>query len=375
MRLVVRLVLAAAALVGGPTARATTYDFSPRGVLLLTDGARLVAQDGWDSAALYRVADGGLVHRFPARGRVRKIVASPDERELLVATDGALTLWRVETGERVWERTSAETGLRYVGDVGFAGDGGRLAVCDRDDRVLVFDARTGGRVGEVAFPPGRTNVVSVALNADGTGGFLVPLGGGLHRFTVAAGRPVDARLSARGPVRFSADFKHLAFPVGREPGAEQLAVISTDAEPVKRSLGTFDHIGVIRPLPDGSFLVTASVGRWADQTYSGTRIWPDGRVEELWKLGGGAGGVCERTAFLPSPLIGVSTTARLVTTVIDLRTNRTVLEIDNSANARLEMASTFSRGWGCAEWFVVATVGLGAFVTIRVWRARRGGPT
>lgn len=358
-----------------PAARATTYDTSPRTVLLLSDGTRFVAQDGWDSVALYRVADGGLVHRYPARGRVRRIATSPDERVLLVgAAGGALSLWRVESGERVWERTPEETGLRYVGDVSFAADGGRFAVCDLHDRVAVFDARTGGRVGEVGFPPGRTNVVAVALSADGTGGFLVPLGGGLHRFAVANGRPLDARLAAGWPVRFSADQKYLVFPASREPQAEQLAVISTDDKPTMRPLGKFGAIGVVRPMPDGSFLVTAVSGRRPDHAYTGTRVWPDGRVEELWKLPPD-GRVSERTDFLPSSLMGVSTSWRLVTTVTDLRSGRVALEIDNSANHRLEMTSYYAGGWGLVEWLVAAAVVLAVPGVFLAWRSARNRGT
>jgi hypothetical protein len=212
--------------------------------------------------------------------------------------------------------------------------------------------------------------VAVALNADGTGGFLVPLGGGLHRFAVADGRPVDARLAAGWPLRYSSDQKHLAFPASREVQAEQLAVISTDDEPTTRPLGKFGGIGVVRPMPDGSFLVTAASGRRPDHVYTGTRVWPDGRVEELWNLLPD-NRVSERTAFLPSPLIGVSTNWRLVTTVIDLRSGRVVLEIDNSANHRLEMTSYYAGGWGFAERLLVAALALAVPGVLLAWRSAR----
>ena len=65
------VVLAAAGwLVGAGAALGTSYDTSPRPVVLLADAARFVAQDGWDSVALYRVGGAAPVRRFPAPGGV-----------------------------------------------------------------------------------------------------------------------------------------------------------------------------------------------------------------------------------------------------------------------------------------------------------------
>src|SRR5262249_12982875 len=154
-------------------------------------------QDGWNSLALYRIADGSVVYCFPAPAEVHGAVAvSPDEKHLLVAcSDGSLLLWRIETGERAWLKGPGETGLKSIQDVSFAGNGERFAVYDFWYKAVVFDTRTGGRVGAASFP--------VALGPDGTRGFLFGLDGRLHRFDLAGGSPVDTGLTAGWPVRYS----------------------------------------------------------------------------------------------------------------------------------------------------------------------------
>ncbi len=201
----------------------------------------------------------------------------------------------------------------------------------------------------ITVPSGQGGVVSVALNPDGTRGFVIVEGWGLGRFDLAAGHATDANLAAYGSVRCSADGAHVAFPTqswGMDP---QLAVVPAGGGPTKRALGRFADIGRVRPLSDGSFLVTARVGRGDDDSAAcaGMQVWPDGRVREVWRLTPGPRPigrsllplefvsphrVNDRTDFLPEPMTGVTTDWQFVTTVTDLRTGGVVRTIDNRAS-------------------------------------------
>src|SRR5262249_53473986 len=93
------LVWPLALLVGGvvpAVAAGTSIITRPRVTIVLEDGKRFIAQDGWTSLALYRIADGSVVYCSPAPAEVHGAVAvSPDEKHLLVAcSDGSLLLWR-----------------------------------------------------------------------------------------------------------------------------------------------------------------------------------------------------------------------------------------------------------------------------------------
>lgn len=361
---------------------ATTYDFSPRQAILFADGTKFIAQDGWNSAALYRTADGAAIHRFPAPNRVNCIAISPDEKRLLVAcSDGSLLLWNVESGERVWQKEPVATGLKYIWGATFSGNGERIMACASQGDAIVLDARTGERIGTVGLPPKLTRITSVALNADGTGGFLIDVGGRLHSFDVATARVEVTEFTGAGPVRYSTDGKYVAFRSSNSGSAERLSVVRVGEKLTKRDLGEFSHIAHIRPARDGSFLVTARSSRRSDEKgyweeLVGTRIRPDNeRVEELWRPG--SEGVNERTDYLPESMIGVSTDFRLITTVTDLRTGKVTLTIDNSANARLEMTSTSFVGHNrpialLEEWTSVLAVLLSILVAVfLVRRVRR----
>jgi hypothetical protein len=328
-------------------ASGTTYDTRPRESILLEDSARFVAQDGMDSVALYQVADGSVVHRFPAPAYVKRIALSPDEKHLLVACkDGSLVLWRVATGERLWQKNPGESGVRYVWDASFSVSGERFVVCDYQDRAVVFDTRTGGQVGAVSFPPGRTHVMSAALGSDGSRGFMIDLGDRLHRFDLADGRPVDTGLRGGWPVRYSSDGKVIAFRSNNSGSAERLSVARVGDPLTRQDLGDFSHIGHIRPARDGSFLITARVVRREEFAlrYVGVQVWPEGgRTQTFWEIDTHLG-VSLRTDFSPRSMIGVSTDVGLVTRIVDLRTNKVSQVIDNGANYRPEILSTSSVG-------------------------------
>jgi hypothetical protein len=65
-------------------------------------------------------------------------------------------------------------------------------------------------------------------------------------------------------------------------------------------------------------------------------------VEEVWKVQGGA--ELARMDFDPGTLRGVYTDFRLVTRILDLRTDTELLRIDNSVNYREQIVSTTVMG-------------------------------
>jgi hypothetical protein len=359
-------------------APATTIDTSPRHAILLGKSARFLAQDAWDSVALYAVADGRLVRRFPAGQRVNAIDVTADEGLLLVAgAGGGIGVWDLETGTKVWWIGPFQTGLGYVYDASFARDGRSCIVCGYEGFALVYESRTGRQVAKVGFPPGQTLVLSACLSPDGSRGALVDLGERVFTFDVRAGAMQDTGLTGAWPVRSAADGKRLGCRSANSGVQERLRVVALDPPPTARDVGQFACIGHIRPAEGGDFLVTAEAGQRAEGTsVVGVRYSPGrDQVEELWRLGAGRG-VNRLTDFDPETLLGVSTDFRLVTTLTDLRTGTSRLVIDNSANFRPEIVTSSSVGgssWllpGCGA-VTLVLAGLLA-VMFRRYRARRG---
>jgi WD40 repeat protein len=99
-------------------------DISPRIALLMRNSPRFLALDAWNSVTLYSAKDGKPIHKFPSKAAVEAITLTPDEESLLVASgDACLTLWSVETGQQLWHKTPAQTGLGCTYDLSFAHNG------------------------------------------------------------------------------------------------------------------------------------------------------------------------------------------------------------------------------------------------------------
>ena len=341
-------------------ASALSIDMSPRRPVLLADGTRFVAQDGWNSLALYRAADAAVIYQFPAPGWVNRVAVSADERWLLIAcSDASLAVWDLGTGNRVWEQSRRQTGLEYVYDASFAHDGESCVVCGRgDQQAVVLKTATGERLGIVRFPPMQTSIMSAALAPNGRSGVLIELGQRVYTFDLSVTTPQDTGLTGGWPVRYSADGRYVAFRSNNSGTAERLSVVRVGNEWAKKDFGQFTYIGHIRPARDGTFLVTAQIGGRYDETAVniGVQVWPEvGRVQELWKLKPDHG-VNDRTDYLSGAMVGVSTDWRLVTKVVALRSGRTEREIDNSEN----MAAPDSRGMtlgSCGAAVLVAVAG------------------
>src|ERR1700687_4961524 len=117
-----------------------TYIPIPRPALLLPRSERFVALDAWNSAALYEIADGQVVYRFPVKERIDHLDATADESRLLVTcSDGSLGVWNLETGAKLWWQISKVSGLTSAHDACFATDGRSFIVCNDRDTAIVFE--------------------------------------------------------------------------------------------------------------------------------------------------------------------------------------------------------------------------------------------
>jgi WD40 repeat protein len=363
-----------------------TIDTQPRPAILLTKSERFIAQDAWNSAALYGFGDAEAIRRFPAGGRINEIEMTADEQLLLVACDnGEIGVWSVGSGKKLWWLKSSQSGLAYIYGACFSWDGRSLVACNERDFVVVFDARTGQRIGVVSFPPMQTNIMSAALSPDGSKGAFVDLGERLFTFDTPTGLMKDTALKGAWPVRYSADGKYLALSSSNSGVDEQLRVV-TVKDLSKKDVGQFSHIGHIKPTEDGGFLACArGVRRRFDDNLVeddnlvatvGVEYRPGpGELKQVWKLA--ATDAENRTDFDSKRMIGVSTDFRLVTRLIDLRTGKPRLTIDNSANYRETIVSEsivsstsadFPRAVRFYPWFgmvggIVALLMLGWLVT------------
>jgi hypothetical protein len=101
-----------------------------------------------------------------------------------------------------------------------------------------------------------------------------------------------------------------------------------------------------RPLPDGSFQMTADKATEPGLATMGLRLEPDsGRVTQLWRFDWTAGddfGANDVTAFDQTSGIGIATDYELLTRVVDLRTGTTRLTIDNRGPEARERAASLS---------------------------------
>jgi hypothetical protein len=335
------LLATAVTLLSAPTATGTTYDRRPRPTAVLAVSGQFIAQDASDGVALYRLGDTSLVRRFRARAAVYKFAVTADEKVLLMACDdGSLAAREVATGRALWDLSRSRSGLSFVYDVCFARDGRSVIVCGANDRALIFETASGRRIGVVSFPSGQTSIMSAALCPDGSRGVLINLGEEVCAFDVATGRPRQTGVTGAWPIRYSADGRYVALRSNNSGEREQLRVVTAGDGWAVQDLGEFGNIGHIKPDEGGGFLAAALARD--SQSSTGVRCWPAaGRLEEVWRLPTGDG---ERTDFTTGDSVGVATTSRLVTRVVDLRTGAVLGSADNSANYRPIVVTYTAKG-------------------------------
>jgi WD40 repeat protein len=336
-------------------ATATTIDVSPYPSLILPGSNRFLVRDAPNGVALYRFSDLGLVHRFRAASEVCRFAATSDGKVLILGcVDGGLSAFDLSTGSRSWELSSSESGLTSIWDIGISYNGQALVVCTRDENCLaVFETSTGRRIATVPLPDGVMAVCAVALAPDGTRGIFLGIGDDerLYTFEVPSGRVTKTSATKLGIMEqaaYSVDGKYVALrPFHEYYGS--LAVVTVDGWTV-RDVGAPTQIGHLTPTADGGFLLTTLESRPPEQSskFTGDEVglrWRSGArdLEELWRLPTNNWNPSIMD-FDPEKLIEVFTDFRFVTSVQDLRTAAILGRIDNSANYRARITTSYSPG-------------------------------
>ena len=358
------LLLVAVVILPAAEARGTSINDEPRPVRILAGGERFLAQNTMESVALYS-AEGLCLHTFPCEGIPSELDVTPDETGLLLASyAGEVSRWSLDTGELAWCLDPSDSDLDFVDDLSLSADGRRCVVTSSEGFALVLDAATGEHVARVGFKIPMM-IMSAALAPDGKTGVLISLDERIFVFEVATG--VVRYTGRRGgwPIRYSADGRYVACRSSNSEWREQLRVIKVKTWQA-RDVGRFSHIGHIRPLPTGDFHVTARVDERGEDIWHvvGLRHTPgEGEPVELWRRPAWQGcGV--RTDFGIDPLRGVSTEFTLVTHLTDLRTGRTIREIDNMAHLRLPSGP---HGWW---WWIGHGLAVVVVVASLIWALR-----
>lgn len=362
------------------TAFGTSISRAPRPTALLSNG-EFLAQDSFASVTHYDGA-GRAIRTYSADNWPAMAVTADGSILAMACRDGSVRLYQLRTGTHLWTNSPKPPELLGVQDVSFAANGKSLVVCDGQDRALVFDTASGKQIGAARFPAAQSGVASAALSPDGTSGVLVDAGGRVYSFDPTVGTPAPTGVRGAGPIRYSSDGRYVALRSANSGSSESLRILDTADMRSFVDVGRFSYIGHMAPSPDGSFRVTArefvargsGIARVLCAVCDPTRSEP--RV--LWTAPPQSRTLECKSDFDPQSLVGVSTDFRLITSVIDLSSGRTLVTIDNSANYAAAVArSRFANQLPglVLQAVVVVVIVIGAIVAVARLlrlRARRG---
>jgi WD40 repeat protein len=123
----------------------TTADFSPDGKTIACPSATPSADGNVGKVDLYDLKEGSLVRSYfsergPSKSSLLCVTFSPDG-QLVAATDwnGTVTIWNVETGQRVRTIAEHEAGVLSAA---FAPDGSMLATGSEDKTLRLWNLLT-----------------------------------------------------------------------------------------------------------------------------------------------------------------------------------------------------------------------------------------
>lgn len=296
-------------------------NLSPLPSLFLGKCGQIVALSRWDTATIYRVPDGHVVHDFTVGAKISAMAMTADETRLaLGCKDGTIGVWEIASGANVW---SGKWGSGIWG-ISFAYNGRSLVACGGSSGARVHDADTGKVIRQFMLKDGCA--YTGALSPDGTTGVLTSHYR-LWKFDVVSGTVVDTGVEARRPVVYSSDGNSIAFT--RDGYRYPLLIwkVPMAAAPIDVAKSEYIYLTHIRPHADGSFLAMAVIASGGGGEL--IQYWPEtGQLTTVTKLGCGSG-----MDFSLEAMMGVITSFDLRTTVVDLRTGKAVLTIDNSKYA------------------------------------------
>ncbi len=312
----------------GSSARATSLDLSPRPCAILRNSDGLIALSSPTTATLYSLR-GIPITTFELGDWIAAIEVSVDERFLaLGGYEGSVALFAIAGATRLARISITDSACsNYISDMSFSVDGELLVVASGAGTVVVHRTADGMEVHreklEDAYSAAVANdlrsiVVSpplalISVRAPGTNGSRIATDGGVW------------------PVRFvKADELALCRSDNLGHG-ESLRVINSQSGRHLADLGPLGYIQRIRPLDDGSALITASVG-------SGGRSFDDRgyrfdpstlKVTEVWRFADPTG---HGTAmdFDQRRNLGVTTDYQLRTRLVNLPDGSIIRTIDNS---------------------------------------------
>jgi WD40 repeat protein len=299
-------------------------DWSPDGSMFVTEGP-----EDSELIDLRDAATGASLRSWKGHDvDVNQVAFSPDSQSLATTgDDGALRLWKTDTGELIWEHVDDENSI--AGDTVFTADGTRVLTSWPAGPVRAFDVRTGEVLGE--SPPAE--VLALSVSPDGR---RVAVGGWGFRAVVDAetAEPL-ATLGDDGSrtIEWSPDGRRIA--VGAFDGTVELW--SPDGELLTSSAGHLEEVLSIDWSADSTQLVSGG----ADGT---VRLWAltdDGLREELVLSGAATATGVASVAFSPDGA-RVMTSDGAISAV-------TVWDISDTgaaewANVRAERGSLFASG-------------------------------
>ena len=342
------LTVVALCLLTVPAAGLSIYS-APHPAILLRKSDRFIVISAWNSVGLYSLKDGELLREFPVGeylggpGQV-----DPGEQFLVnVNREGTISLWEIDSGKKLWSKRPFPEEKRLSALVlSFSADGGRLLILG-DKKFFVYETRSGNIIGEInrGYGAGWTGI----LSPDGSQVLLSKeQSGDTQLIDVSTG--VMKRLEVGGGevLQYTTDGKFAAF-IDDRPGAPtprwQLRVVSMDDAREVKQVGLFESWKVVRPVPGGGLLVLAK-GIITTPERSGERAVRDRTKWLLFRYDPATGkvkmmdgvalpyGVAYPGDFDLERMVGITTYSNLVTRVIDLRTGKDLLIIDNRRDAK-----------------------------------------
>ena len=231
------------------------------GLAFSGDGRRMAAAvfvlepqpHGW--LVIWEVATGRRLAKIPTEPTWPQSVAFTPDQTMIVAGlgNGEIRRWRADSGLPVG--TPIATEGQANGVVARITPDGRTFVAAVQDKLVLFDARTGARLAVLA---GHTdNITALSISADGSRAASVGFDGKLILWDLirrnAVGEPLVGGTGARFGVAFSSDGTTVA-TVG-----DDRSVVLWDVASRQRLGAMFGHLGASREAtfaPDGRSLAT-----------------------------------------------------------------------------------------------------------------------
>ena len=247
------------------TQRVFSVAFSPDG--------KVVAGGAWRGIKLWNIETGKDVSTLEARTTISSgsIAFSPDGTQLASAsvdrfggTSGTVTLWDVETGK---EQTTLHGHTERIMSVAFSPDGNTLATASRDERVRIWNVKTGENIHTY-----RGIGYTLAFSPDGE--ILVSAGWrGIKLWETSTHKNIPTFSIRQEPIRdlaFSPDGQFLALSTEDQVKLRKFAAKSLFGFMYGNTITLKedkDEVGLVAFSPDGKMLASSTA------RYGTVKLW------------------------------------------------------------------------------------------------------